>query len=1411
MKRQHPLSKHESLLSSSQPVMNFNKRDGERLQQLLDRSTARTHRSVEHCHTEHLAELDSINGNIERTFQGLIANVPGLTVIHPEDYHDPDPACEVKRPTPSNSAAPVLLFHTLGAAKHKGQRNASPNPPRQSADSSGAAGPSRDHCPSQKLWTPGGTLGRTVDHGTSIYTYGFPSAFESSGFNSVLHWAKVSFEEARMTAFGAGADLNQLRKEEPPPRLLITVACYLLNEVLTRDPALSEVWRMLSTPILDAVFSPSLIATENARWDARSRKRHAQKPGDRIKLNIPAEEEDGLAQPYPLRCATYETVHDYANFRLWSEEVASGRRDNQILSERVAALKSVVGKSRLVLQMAQRRVSVSRMQSLFYVWRAYTARMRDFRDTISTFMTHSRQRQREEVVFLKWRRLTVQAKVEKLQEEFLHFRHQTHLENRRTIMEINDLKQKLKEEQNAKQCLLLKDDALRAQIIESCQLESNVLHVALTKAHEHNQLYKKHARRWQRLAITFRPAQLCPPPPKALVSLSIGLRADEDQLATCSFTTGQPLVPQIRGSMEKFLLHWVNYVMKNSPDCQLWVPVTSVEVGQPSPRGHTDSLDHHTEDTNANVFGLVALHCLLRELRRLQQCSSRSTPVRRGSTNGVNGRCAQESPKRRGPVRRGSAVSRRDSFSTRSVDSSFSFTHSSASLDTRVLETLCSVLYGYTAEGLHPSLLMHCPNAADMLAPGKLLIHPTAMLWVLAALFTGYVRHHMSSEAFMPPGWPTYLQCRAEPSLQKQPSRTLAPGMEPIRLTTTGSYLMSPNTVVGKRPPSSPRPTSRSRRRSVTTLIDDRRGLGGDVDSIGVGDTVSDVEVYIGLRDDPLPPEHWQEDVDHLLATVARMEECDNFKKQLQSFVEKGLITEDDAIRKRRAEEMNDHSSDHSVFTGDDSSVSSMVEEDVELDDELIWAEEHLTQKPTDSRPFATALSEKRNSPPTSGKSDPSMRTLSAKEIAARLDQLPAASWAFMDRTAGHNCRSTVRGSQVKRCSHRRKTLHHFVVASVADRERRQTWLGLARVITSLITRFHVLHVCVSSPDENRIPGNRRLVRTKKETHTNSVLGTFSARVRSSLSMSQREGRPRRQRGGEPGAVHSPNSADWIPGSAVGQSHTSLSSEQRSPLSAALVHSWRKPRSSGDGVPMAPSHHRPPGLMTVQLQATGRPSAGTGETLKSGVVACKIDCEVSPSIPSCSKQPPSDSSPGASADAIAEVKYLALPPPSVVLGDTSASASASVHQMDAPTMAMPNSYPSVPGRGTSDDGDDTHLPYLPRSAHSVDVRLEGCQAMPVGAGPLPTRNGTAQPNHRGSDQQSLAIPRLDDPRSSQFSNNALEVQPDSPQPLYQEVLGPLGPLIVRPSNPLDWSGRQSSKNHLPFEMKDRSSFWRREN
>ncbi|CCW69235.1 unnamed protein product [Phytomonas sp. Hart1] len=1089
--RQHiPLAKQEKLLESSEPVLTFDARDEDRLQHQLDVATLQTLQLIKKQQTKLQRELHTVSNHVDIRLKKIFRG-GHLDLLDEAD--SPRLSTFASGARPEAAAAPP---------SSRRLRTRSSPPPRWEGGTSFA----------------GKTISSLLRHSL------FPVAFEASEFSSSIHWGEVAFTEASVAALGPRAKVEGPSRGALPNPLLVNVACYILNEVLRRDSNMCGLWDLLRDTILDSIYTPLRIDDGVQGVDSQT----GEEGGGAFVPAASDSDSRAKALAYPLRNTTYKTF-DFSNYRLWIQEIVALQHRNDIPWQRIQVLKSLLGKAIHVLELGQRRVNNSRLRKVLVAWHRYTKGVHAFRQAAYISISNSIRRRLEGQCFLRWRRSTLQGILEKLYRSLSDHRRESRLNEQAHLNTIYQLRSQLSAATESKQLVQAEmgDQLLGAK--ESHKLAEKVLREAYKRSVKYAKRYKAHASRWERLAKTFRPAELCPSIPKPLSTLSISLTQYEDDLSK-SHRVSAFRIERARRELSNFLLCWVNTVMRASPQGKMWVP--RVNLACSSNQAQSDGAVWGDATIKPKLLDETALLCLVRELRRLQD---------------LNDPNKQEGSDCDDPFRGPNLLDTGDIAD---------------SLQT-VLEEAYQVLYVYTSEGLYPCLLMHSPSyffqhraketgvqSFSKHRQNAELVYMLSMLWLLAALFTGYVRYHHGVEAFLASKWPHYLRCPNEKKLRHSSRQSL--GVASVSSLTefpNGSISGSsrapardddgdgqggtPDCEAGGLLKRAPEPALglgvsnaidpliagvKALKRTYSSPRRDHTGAytyGGDE----VVDTNSDIDVYTGRQDADLPPSDWEKDIDGLFNNVVRNEEREMRKqRRLRRKGEKceelirasgnstlpyvkleGLDGSEGSNTKPLPSQGRLTHREQGITIPDRSSIEKFSSRGV--------SSEGVSMDPIDSTPRVENDSEicsisSSESEVRSASGESSINTNSEEENEAMslednkhrskslfgephdsfnvvrqrfLSKVPPPSSVFSVRigkkTKKKDPNNSVRlmefmgeRTEARRQERARKGgLHAFVERTLMDQERRQQWLGMSRVVVSLITRLDLLNLNIKT------------------------------------------------------------------------------------------------------------------------------------------------------------------------------------------------------------------------------------------------------------------------------------------------------------------------------------------------------------
>ncbi|KAH9598039.1 hypothetical protein LSM04_001793 [Trypanosoma melophagium] len=686
------LNRQERELASERPVLINVSRAEIQLQRELDQSTAERRRVEERQRVVFDRERALVRSRVDHHMEEMLHGVAGVvppSVIEPPIFQSKSPREQQQQPKQQQQDGKrrKVALHELSTSSAVGKATVLPCNNQRRHDKMYVSGRDPTMAAQQRV-SPRGEL--------DALPPGFPIPFEDSGFQCVIQWAETSFQEVLLTALGPRSVREQRQGNEVPNRLLVSVACDLLNEVLSRESKYAILWPLLRQVIFEAVFTPSNLQS-------------FQKP------NL-----SGM----PFSYSPFKTCHDFVNLQLWSDVFIDGRKENAKLSQRVRDMQEVVRKSQLVLRLAQRRVDRVSLEHTFRAWRIATRRTRAFREAAMAYLFRVRSRIQVEGCFLRWRRIAAQSHVSSLvkmlKESELRV---AFLENANNAA-VDTLSKKLLEEQRNNEILKKRKEALKSQLAENHVLTLRAMHNELRQLQYNVLTAKKNAKRWERLAKTYTCQNKIITVSSTLRKSGLVLRRVEDEFVLRT-ATAKDRLSEARQCLETFLLDWVNLFMRNSSGGVFWHTVSKIDTGL------------HEGD-----FGPAGLLKLVRTLE--------SFFIARGAK-----RILYFPP---GFHRETDVLTwKRDNTSENSCDV----------MGETLFKEVKRVLYLQTAEGLFPSLLTHCTFLNDFFTPTLFckFPHPTAMLWVLATLFIGYVRTVSGGPVTAEQDVDSRLRCRGEDKL----------------------------------------------------------------------------------------------------------------------------------------------------------------------------------------------------------------------------------------------------------------------------------------------------------------------------------------------------------------------------------------------------------------------------------------------------------------------------------------------------------------------------------------------------------------------------------------------------------------------------------------------------------------------
>lgn len=746
-------ARHLALLASDAPVMNRCSKEEAHLKQRLAQSTAAITRSARQNQAAAEREERARETHLQAQFAAILSKTPEIQVPGLTTSHELTAAADAdsSRGDAAQQRGAAVLHRPVATA-------AAPSTTFDSAAVIAAPSSSPPAC-----------------------LLGFPEPYATSGFKSIVQWASVALDETFLTAYGP----RRLREETQtstvdaasardalPHRLMAAVACYVLNEVLCADATLSSLWQdKLRQPVFDAVFSSQTIASGQEKRKAyqghgaagnEAARSHvivqrtlgaAASSSDAEENNLaitpfPAATADGAAPaepPFPPRTNCYVTRDDFAVMRLWTEEVTAEQREKVLVCRRVRSLQQLMERRMQLLQVYQRQTNVAMLRSIFTAWRTHTRQSRAHRAAVERYLVNRHSRVLEENVFLRWRRVTLQTKVESLQRRMLNIVAEREEAARQHTVDLAAVQEQLSSERHHHQQASYEQQALQTQILESHSMEVEALRLVLSQQRAQTAEVGRWARRWERLAKTFRPARLCPAVPPAMWSLTEALYDSEEAVVTMVLGKGgdrrvlqqmpYSVILPVRERLERLLLAWVNSVMEKSPLASSWVPLKSfihgrsahprsILVSQKAEADPSSPSRNAAADSCLTEFGVFTLMTFIRELRRLYILAGKMTDLDgtdsrlpRSAGNGTFG---------------GGGISLAKCF--------------------RDVVQLLSV---QTSGGLYPSLLTHCASLSRWFNPDGIFGGPVKsfegagrerrlqhrmFVWLLTTLLVGHIR-----------------------------------------------------------------------------------------------------------------------------------------------------------------------------------------------------------------------------------------------------------------------------------------------------------------------------------------------------------------------------------------------------------------------------------------------------------------------------------------------------------------------------------------------------------------------------------------------------------------------------------------------------------------------------------------------
>nr|CCC95597.1 unnamed protein product [Trypanosoma congolense IL3000] len=345
----------------------------------------------------------------------------------------------------------------------------------------------------------------------------------------------MSFHEVMIAALGPRSERERKGPDVPPNRLLVSVACHLLNEVLSRQAGLTTLWPLLREVIFKALFVPTNF-------------KETPYAGGRT----------------PSAYPSFTSVEDFFGLRLWSDEYLLSRKEGLHLSDKVTDLKSALENRGHIIKIAERRIHQANKRSAFRIWRASAQRSRLFRQSLLAYVNRARRKMLIEGCFLRWRRFVVQTTLDEVRTSLKESNVRLTVLEGSTDEKVQSIEARLREEKKATEVMKLKVDSLSMQLVEKQMLDLRTLDSTLRNYRVMWGNAEKESRRWERLAKTFTCRSECPLLPPAMRKHITHLRSIEAACVAHSLSLSEGL-PDARSSLEGLLLAWVNSIMKDQP------------------------------------------------------------------------------------------------------------------------------------------------------------------------------------------------------------------------------------------------------------------------------------------------------------------------------------------------------------------------------------------------------------------------------------------------------------------------------------------------------------------------------------------------------------------------------------------------------------------------------------------------------------------------------------------------------------------------------------------------------------------------------------------------------------------------------------------------------------------------------
>ncbi|TPP48521.1 hypothetical protein CGC21_14355 [Leishmania donovani] len=1055
-------ARHVMLLSNDAPVLNRCAKEEAHLKHRLAQSTAAFALTVQKSHAAAAREERSRESRLQAQFTALLSGTPGV-VMPP--FVTPSPTEGFTNASERASGYAATGANNRSVPDHTTCTDATLLSSLGLKSSSTVA--------ADGSATPAASLPCAL---------GFPEAYESSGFKSAIHWASVAHDETFLTAYGprrirkeaqtraiAGAGGSPAAREAMPHRLMTSVACYLLNQVLCADAAVSELWReKLRQPIFDAIFSSQSIAMGHERSGAQ----RSGSLGDAAVTNAIVHRTLGPASSllsgtathsdptmsFPPRTNEYATRHDFASLRLWTEEVTLEHLEKTSVCQRVRNLQNAMARRQIAVHLFQRRAHQAELQAVFTVWRTYTQQRRASRIALERYLVKRNHRHVVETVFLRWRRFSLRSKVEAVQRRLLNIAADRDCAARKHATALHGLQDQLASERRQHVQETFERDTLHAQMLESHAVEIEALQLMLQMERLKTAQSGKWAMRWERVAKTFRPAKPCPAMPRPIWTLARTLLSAEEELAATILKRRRDervllqipysMILQARRRLKQLLLAWVNVIMEASPQASTWVTVEAFTQGrsshprgillshkQPSSRkaaarrsGATAGAVAAGKDDSTCEFSIYTLMCLVRELRR---CYAKAGLIEEaedwGTSDGVSvADCYQE---------------------------------------------LTHLFAAQSCGGLYPPLLVHCPTSPFWFTPEGVFGGPvshlegskrrkreqhTTFTWLLASLLVGHIqimRMLPLADMGVPPGrlpmkGAATLRCKHEAEVTKLarisfPRRCGAP---PAGSTAAprGTSVVASSTLLPKKR-SVALPAASSSRRAAAKASMASAAAAGDVEGAGVATTEMTLDALLRARF-KATHDSTSSDSRRALAGKDLIDAAEDSLSDIEVFL--GMAQQRRTKRLQGSEFLKDGAEDGHARSAAATPASALGDneegEGGSRDNDAAAAADTASTIYGDLLKSTVVLT---------GDQLRLLRSLPGRSHA--FDTLrpiaiaqPEAASVVVGLSKDHSSTASYASAA---------PLYSFLLNTLDDTVARQQWSGLARVVTSLVVRFHVL------------------------------------------------------------------------------------------------------------------------------------------------------------------------------------------------------------------------------------------------------------------------------------------------------------------------------------------------------------------